>query len=170
MTMRPPFSFFGCTRGAAAAEMALILPLLIVILFGGFEAGAYFWTEHKVVKGVRDGARYAARQPFTAYSGCTAPTGTTLTNIRNLTRTGRLSGGTAKVYGWVDTDVTVTVACQAPVANSYTSSGVYATEATGAIHVTVSTTVNYPSLFGTLGFDTTGAVVRASSNAAVMGT
>ncbi|MBL0769589.1 pilus assembly protein [Sphingopyxis sp. DHUNG17] len=170
MTMRRPFSIFGCTRGAAAAEMALITPLLLVILFGGFEAGAYFWTEHKVVKGVRDGARFAARQPFTAYSGCNAPTGTTLDNIRNLTRTGQLSGGTAKVSGWTDADVAVTVACQASAPNSYTSGGVYATEATGAMHVTVSTTVNYPSLFGTLGFDTTGAVVRASSNAAVMGT
>lgn len=170
MHLTLPLRLLGCTRGAAAAEMALILPLLIVILFGGFEAGAYFWTEHKVVKGVRDGARYAARQPFSAYSGCSAPTGTTLDNIRNLTRTGQLTGGTAKVSGWVDADVTVTVACQAPVANSYTSGGLYAAQATGAMHITVSTTVNYPSLFGTLGFNTTGTVVRASSNAAAMGT
>ncbi len=150
--------------------MALITPLLLVILFGGFEAGAYFWTEHKVVKGVRDGARYAARQPFSAFNCGAMTDAAALTRVKNLTRTGRTSGGTAKVSGWTDAQVNVTVACQAPAANSYTAGGIYATQAGGAMHVTVSTTVNYPSLFGTLGFDTTGAVVRASSNAAVMGT
>ncbi|PKP86345.1 MAG: pilus assembly protein TadE [Alphaproteobacteria bacterium HGW-Alphaproteobacteria-17] len=170
MNRRLSLKFFMCRSGAAAAEMALILPMLIAIMFGGFEAGAYLWTEHKVVKGVRDGARFAARQSFTAYNCSTITDATILGQVQNLTRTGQLSGGTAKVSTWTDnSQVTVTAACQAPVANEYTSSGVYATQADGAIHVTVSSTVAYPSLFGTLGFNTSGAVVKASANAAVMG-
>jgi len=157
-------------RGAAAAEMALITPLLLTIMFGGFEAGAYLWTEHKVIKGVRDGARFAARQPFSSFS-CSALTDTAaLAAVKNLTRTGELSGGSAKVSGWTDAQVAVTVSCQAPVANSYTAGGLYTNQTGGAIKVTVSTTVPYPSLFKTLGFDATGAVVKSSANAAVMGT
>lgn len=170
MGRRHLLTFLACRSGAAAAEMALILPMLLAIMFGGFEAGAYLWTEHKVIKGVRDGARFAARQSFTAYNCSQITDATVLGQVQNLTRTGQLSGGTPKVSTWNNnSQVTVTAACQAPVANEYTSSGVYATQADGAIHVTVSSTVAYPSLFGTLGFDTTGAVVSASANAAVMG-
>ncbi|MBL0916916.1 MAG: pilus assembly protein [Sphingopyxis sp.] len=145
--------------------MALILPMLLAIMFGGFEAGAYLWAEHKVIKGVRDGARFAGRQPFASYS-CSALTNTaTLAQVKNLTRTGQLTGGTAKVSGWTDAQVNVSVSC-----NSAVNQGLYSNQAGGAIRVTVSTTVPYPSLFQTLGFDTTGAVIHSSANAAVMGT
>lgn len=161
----------SCNEAAAAAELALILPLLLTILFGGFEAGAYLWTEQKVVKAVRDGARFAARQPFSAYSCDDLTDATILAQVQNLTRTGELSGGTPKIAGWDDNNqVTVTVRCLPRVDDEFTSSGVYATQADGSLDVTVAATVNYPSLFGILGFDTTGVVVRASSNAAVMGT
>lgn len=162
--------FWRNRRGAAAAEMALITPLLITIMFGGFEAGAYFWTEHKVIKGVRDGARFAARQPFSSFSCSALTNSAALAEVKNLTRTGQLSGGTAKVSGWTDSQVTVAVSCNAPVANTYTAGGLYTNQTGGATRVTVSTTVPYPSLFRTLGFNTTGAVVKASANAAVMGT
>lgn len=160
--------FTSCNRAAAAAELALILPLLLVILFGGFEAGAYLWTEQKVIKGVRDGARFAGRQSFSLYS-CDGVDSDLETQIKNLTRTGQLSSGTAKISGWNDDDVTVSVACQAPVADTYTAGGLYEKQPDGAIHVTVSATVPYPSFFATLGFDTRDAVVHASANAAVMG-
>ena len=153
-------------RGAAGAEMALILPLLLALMFGGLEAGAYLWTEHKVIKGVRDGARFAARQPF---AGCASPTGTRLTQIQNLTRTGHLTGGAPRVSGWSNADVTVTVTCVARDINGFSGSGLYKAQTSGAPHVTVSTRIAYPSLFGMLGFDTTGVVVRASANAAVTG-
>ncbi|MCM3417814.1 TadE/TadG family type IV pilus assembly protein [Sphingopyxis alaskensis] len=167
MTRRSLPAFVRCRSGAAAAEMALILPMLIAIMFGGFEGGAYLWTEHKVVKAVRDGARFAARQSFSVFD-CSGITDTTVrTQVQNLTRTGQPSGGTAKIAGWTNDQVSVTAACR--TGESYSDQGVYATEDSGAIHVTVSATVPYPSLFGTLGFNTTGATVTASANAAVMG-
>ncbi|MGL5837065.1 MAG: TadE family protein, partial [Sphingorhabdus sp.] len=54
-------SFMQCRKGAAAAEMALVTPLLMIIMFGAFELGNYFYSQHVVTKAVRDGARFASR-------------------------------------------------------------------------------------------------------------
>ena len=50
--------------------MALVMPLLLILMMGSVELGNYFYNEHKLVKSVRDGARYAARQAFTNYASC----------------------------------------------------------------------------------------------------
>ena len=73
-------------RGSAAAELALVSPLLILLMFSSFEVGKFFWDEHTVTKAVRDGARYAGRQGFAAM-----PCGGSATNqaaIRNVVRYG----------------------------------------------------------------------------------
>ena len=62
--MRPGALFRDC-RGAAAAEMAMVLPLLLALMFGVTELGRYFWSEHVLLKGVwqcnrRDGGRVRA--------------------------------------------------------------------------------------------------------------
>ena len=61
MTMRRRFHLGSDTSGAAAAEMALILPLVLTMMFATFEGAWYLVCEHRVIKGVRDAARYAAR-------------------------------------------------------------------------------------------------------------
>src|SRR5690349_1119608 len=61
----------------AAAEMALVTPLLLILMMGCAELGNYFWNEHTLVKAVRDGARFAARQSFNWYTGCTGSPDTT---------------------------------------------------------------------------------------------
>jgi hypothetical protein len=168
-------TFFRDNAAAAAAEMALILPMAFALLFTTFEGGHYMWTEHKVVKGVRDGARYAGRLPFDHFScgsstlvnsaDASAPTATTReTQIKNLTRTGQISGGTAKVKNWADADITITVAC-----NPTYNAGIYTNISGGAPHVVVSTVVEYPAILGLLGFDTSGVIVRAQANAPVTG-
>ena len=155
--------------GSAAAEMALALPLLLALLFGSFELGHYFWNEHIAMKGVRDGARYAGRQPVSKIGcGPNVTDGTVEGEIKNLTRTGRASGGTARIRGWDNNEVQVAVACQATPGGIY-AAGIYADLPGGARIVTVSATVPYPSIFGLLGFNTTGLNVRASAQSAVMG-
>ncbi len=152
--------------------MALIVPFLIVLMFGSFELGHYFWNEHKVVKAVRDGARFAGRQPF-AYYPCTNSTiadtaladATLVTQIKNITRTGTLAGtGAAKVTGWDDTEITVTFSCPATA----TTTGIYSGLA-NAPRVKVAATVPYPALLGALGFNASGLNVRAQAQSAVMG-
>jgi Flp pilus assembly protein TadG len=156
-------SFLRDRSGVAAAEMALVTPLLVVLLFGTFESGNYFWNEHIVIKGVRDGARFAGRQSF-GNVDCAGINGPTAQAIKNLTRTGQASGGTARLSGWTDSQVTVTVSCDAG-----TTTGIYTGHAGGAPRVTVSTTVPYTSLFGTVGFNTSGLSLSASAESAVMG-
>ena len=64
-------------RGAAAAEMALVTPLLLrPSCSARSSSGNYFYNEHILVKAVRDGARYAARQDFANYDAAGAPTAT----------------------------------------------------------------------------------------------
>ena len=158
-------SFARDRRGVAAAEMAMVTPLLIIIMFGIFEAGNFFWNEHIVVKAVRDGARYAGRQSFADYS-CAAVTNAGVeANIKNLTRTGNAAGtGNARLSGWTNAQVTISVSC-----SSGTTTGIYAGRAGGAPLVTVTATVPYVSLFGALGFDTAGLNVAASAQSPVMG-
>ncbi len=167
MTMKLLRSLISCTRGAAAAEMALVTPLLILIMFGSFEAGNFFWNQHIVSNAVRDGARYAGRRPLTDYAGCT-PNTSVINDTRSVTRTGRISGGAPRIADWTDATTTVTVTMPGGC-NTVYSGGIYTNNAGGAPTVTVTATVPYNSLFGNLGFITTNLTMRADAKAAVMG-
>ena len=156
-----------CNKGAAAAELALLLPLMVVILFGMFEGGYFLYNEHKAVKGVRDGARYAARQSFTNFpcTGTTITDTALLANIQNVTRTGTADGsGQEYIPGWENGDITVAYDC-----DSATTTGLYSSISGGAPRVTVSADVDYTPLFGVIGFDTSSLSLKAEAQAAVMG-
>jgi hypothetical protein len=184
--MKSVRSLIHCQKGAAGAEMALMVPLLVTLMFGSFELANYFWTEHKVVKGVRDGARFAARLRFSNYE-CPVDDGDPdtppdlgignldsglETRIKEVTRTGAISGGTANVADWENADVTIEITCPDAAldesGDTGVTTGIYRNMDNAPI-VTVSTTVGYTSLFETLGFDATELDLTASSQAAVMG-
>jgi len=168
-------AFLPSQSGAAASEMALVLPLLLAIMFGGFEAGHYFYTEHKIIKAVREGARYAGRLGFTGagYSCQTAggPTAWTaagnpsLSNTRAVTVYGTTdTTGSPRIRNWALTDVTVEYQC-----NSAFTGGIYSAQASGGPVVRVTATASYPSLFSQLGFIDGSAQVNASAQAPVNG-
>jgi Flp pilus assembly protein TadG len=159
--------FLGDTRGAAAVEMALVMPILMALMFGGLEAGHYFWTEHKALEGVRAGARYAARLPMSTV--CPSSGGIpaqTITDIKNVTRTGKLDANAAPVVpGWTAAKVSVNFHC-----GTFLSSGIYTTLGGQGATVTVaSSNLTYPSLMGALGFIRSTAKLSAASNAPVIG-
>jgi Flp pilus assembly protein TadG len=158
-------SFIRCQRGGSAAEMALILPLLVVLMFGGLELGYYFYSQHQVVKGVRDGARYASRQSFVALN---CDSGTVPLNLRieiqEVTRTGRVSLGTSRVPGWKNGDVTVSLTCP----TTAITTGIYAGE-TNAPQINLVAAVAYRSLFAGVGIIDDTYTLNASQQAAVMG-
>lgn len=56
--MKP--SLFFDKSGAAAAEFALVLPLLLILLFGIIDGGRWMWTYNRAVKATQAGARVAA--------------------------------------------------------------------------------------------------------------
>ena len=148
-------SFHNCRRGSAAVEMALVTPFLLTLIFGSFELGNYFLDNHIVAKAVRDGARYAARQSYSAYSCSSITDSNVVTAIRNLVRTGQItSGGSPRVPGWSDaTTINIAVSC-----NSSFTTGIYrdittttgGTITAGAPVVTSSADVPYSSLFSFL--------------------
>lgn len=160
------------TTASASVEFALILPVLIVLLFGGAEAGHFVWTQHKLVEAVRDGARYASRLPVgEVCDGATSTISTaTEDNVKLITRTGQLASTTARpvVPGWTAAQVTVTVNCQA-----FVDTGIYTDLGEAGPVVTVAASgVSYPSLFNGLGLggNLSGAVsLSAESNAVVIG-
>lgn len=153
--------------GSSAAEMALVMPLLLIMMFGTFELGHYFLSEHVVQKAVRDAARYAARLPLASYTGCPPNVvDPALTRIQKVARTGLPDGTVQRLQGWsADTMTTVTLTCTPT--GTYT--GIYLQFPTGVPVVTVTATVPYPSLFGTLGLGNPSLMLNAASQSAVYG-
>lgn len=154
--------------GSAAAEMALVLPLLLVLTFGPLELGNYFMNQHTLVKAVRDGARYAARQDFTNYPDCSTVSTTTRDETRNVVTNGLRTGGTIITPNIQSTDVSVTTSC-AVTAGGQTMSGIYSGRTTGAQIVTVTARVNYRPVLSVAGFTGIGLTLNAASQAAVSG-
>lgn len=157
--------------GTAAAEMALVLPLLLTLMFGAFETGNYFLSEHVVDKAVRDAARYAARLPMTNYD-CSGPTvdPAAEADIQHVARYGDPDGTTARLAGWTaDSMATVTLTCDTNTDDSYVNNGVYADFPNGGEVpvIRVSAQVPYNVLFGILGKTT--MQLNAASQAAVAG-
>ena len=143
--------------------MALIIPLAVALLFTTFDGSYYMICEHRMVKGVRDAARYAARLDLSNYA---CPGGTfsgSSATVQNLARTGVLSGGTAAVPGWVNSDVTIAVTC------SSGQDGIYAATGGFAPIVRVSTRMVYPSLVGAMGFSSSTIYIAAAAQSPVIG-
>jgi Flp pilus assembly protein TadG len=156
-------------NGGAAVELALALPLLLVLLFGGFDAGNYFLAEHVVQKGVRDASRFAARLPLADYPSCTVPSGGTAEQqTQRVARSGDPTGTAGqRLAGWSSDAMTiVTIACDN--SSSYGTGGIYADFPNGAPVVTVSATVPYTPLFGYV-FRGLTLNAAADSQAAVIG-
>lgn len=154
---------------AAAVELAMSLPVLLVIAYATFEMGNYFRTEHVVQKAARDAARYAARLPMTNYPDCTTVPAGTVDKIEKVARTGRPDGTASnRIHTWTGTSMTqVSISCA--TGQTYSNAGVYQNFPGGAPVVTVTATVPYGSLWGSLGFGAMNLNVYGRSQAAVFG-
>jgi Flp pilus assembly pilin Flp len=152
--------------GAAAVEMAMVAPLLIIIMFGAMELGHYFYSEHVVVKGVRDGARFASRQGFVHYSCPSTIAGTVVTDTQNVTRTNTVNGsGVPRLAGWTQNS-SVAVSLRCDTSGTFVS---FYDGAGGVPVVTVTAVVPYTSLFKVIGFNAMNLNVRSTSEVPVMG-
>ena len=47
-------------QGAAMVEFALVLPILLILLFGIIDFGLYFYNDLQLTQAARDAARYAS--------------------------------------------------------------------------------------------------------------
>ena len=166
-------------RAAAAAEMAFVLPLLLVIMFGSVELGNYFMNQHSLVKAVRDGARFAARQGFQNYAGCSGePSGTVVADTQNVVMYGYVSGGAVLTPNIDPSDISLAITC-APTVGGQEMLGIYRSRFGGTCNgstangcaqtVTVSAQVDYRPVLAAFGFTGLGMHLNASSQAAVAG-
>ena len=177
--MRSPRLLVSDCRAAAAAEMALVLPLLLVIMFGSVELGNYFMNQHSLVKAVRDGARFAARQSFQNYTGCGgSPGGTVVADTQNVVMYGYMSGSAVLTPNINPSDITLAVTC-APTVAGQEMLGIYRSRFGGTCNgstangcaqtVRVSAQVEYQPILAAYGFTGLGMHLNASSQAAVAG-
>ena len=167
--------------GVAAAEMAMVAPFLIILMFGSVELGNYFMVEHAVIKQVRDGARYGSRLTLATDYSCEAGSDLSTVfadsnasdNIVNVTKTGSVDGTATGRFAstfWSacgdDPDaVSVSIRC----VDKANYAGVYSTLGDDIPVVKVSADVTYPSLFGAVGFDAANLCLRAERESAVYG-
>ncbi len=125
--------FLRNRKGIASVELCLILPVLVVFLFGTIEIGRVLHDYHVVVKGVRDGTRYLSRVAV----DCPGGVGTVGSIVnggidhelraKNLTMTGSINPtlpGDYLLAAWGDPGTTLTarVDCNDPG----TLEGIYA--------------------------------------------
>lgn len=100
-------AFFRDCSGAGAAEFALILPLMLLFLFGIIDVGRFAWDMNQIGKAVQVGARRAVvtdtipeglRTYSYAISG-SVPQGTTVTTFPGIYCTGTSSTTTCNWVG-----------------------------------------------------------------------
>lgn len=159
--------------GTAAAEMMLVVPIFVALMFGSFELGHFYVSEHVVQKAVRDAARYAGRLPATNFDcGSATVNATAEAQIKSIARRGVPTGTpSSRLEGWTsDAMTTVSLACQSSTTLSYVNNGLYKDFPGGVVPVvTVSAAVPYPTLFGTLGLGSGTLQLNAASQSAVFG-
>ncbi|UUR08317.1 TadE/TadG family type IV pilus assembly protein [Sphingomonas glaciei] len=168
-----------CERGAAGAEMALVLPLLLVLMVSAFELGNYFREWHTLSKGVRDGARFAARHDFADFDcGTATAADNVVTATEEVVRTGVASGTADLLPNWDSAEVVLSVECSSSVITGVDGdgedineelAGIYRGAEDGAPVVTLTVRLPYRGLFGQFGWNGSGLNIAASEQAAVMG-
>jgi Flp pilus assembly protein TadG len=161
---------FTDNRASSAAEMALALPLLLVLIWGPLEIGNYFMDEHMLVKGVRDGAVYAAHQDISNYNCTTNSISQTVQdNTKNMVRSGQLSAGVDRLRNWGSATFQMTLNCVTQATNGTTLSGIYVLNGGKVPVVTVNVQVPYSPILGNIGFRPATLNLNASQQATVMG-
>ena len=170
------FKLIRQTKGAAAAELALVTPLLLTLLFGGVELGNYFRDEHALVKQVRDGARYASRMPLEDNYPCPGTVDPAAqTAVANVIKTSTVDGtGTDGRFDsnyWTRTcsgtpgTVTVTIRC----VDKADYSGIYSELAGDIPVVKVSAALKYRSVLDRLGIADPDLCIKAESEIPAVG-
>lgn len=97
-------------RGLAAVELAIIVPVFLMLMMATAELGRAFYTYNALAKAVRDGARYLSMNGLDNAGVVTISTDEEAT-ARNLVVYGNPAGtGTALATGLVTDNVDVAVA------------------------------------------------------------
>lgn len=108
MTIRPHSNVACNQRGLATVEMAIALPVLLLLLLATAEFGRMISQYDTLHKAVRDGARYAASVSAVGSTGIANVTLPIQIAVANLVVTGNVNGNGAPLLpGLTTADVTV---------------------------------------------------------------
>ncbi len=116
-------------QGLAMTEMAIVLPVLLMLIFASAEFGRAFWQYNALTKSVQDAARHAAGRGLFGSTGVVIVTDQLRSEVANLT-----------VYG-------NTAGSGAPILAGLTTSGV-TLESPGDGDILVRTQYTYEPIFG----------------------
>ena len=184
--MKRLLSLLRAEKGAAAAEMALVMPFMLVLMFGAVELGNLFLDEHTLTKQVRDGARYASRLPLADDFVCNTEVfegddDDAKDDIIKVTKDGVVSGTGQPRWTayWSRTCNNATPTLKVDIrcvdkddidVDADGSTGIYSSLPGDQIPVaTVSGAVKYRSVLAAIGFDATNICLRAESDVALAG-
>lgn len=126
----PVQTYLRSCRGLAAVELAIVLPVFLILLLASAELGRAMYHYNTLHKSVRNGARYLADHALNSVPVIEV-TPATMTATRNLVLYGSPAGG--------DTPLLPRLA-----------PGNIAVEAVDASHVRVTATYAYAPLFGVI--------------------
>ena len=93
-------------RGIATVEVALAVPMLLVIVLMTAEFSRVFYQYNTLTKSVRDGSRYLAQNALSGNLLNSIPQGT-LNETRNLVISGNPNGGASLLTGLTQNDVDI---------------------------------------------------------------
>jgi hypothetical protein len=153
-------------EGSALVEGAVMLPVLMLLMFGVYEFSWFFYQQHVISDGLRDAARHLARSwnPCNVASPAWAADETA---ARFLAATGTVSNGAPRIKGWSPSMIAITCT---PIDNPTGADGLKAYRGGGAVYVvTVSSRFTDPSLgfFRLLGLQS--PVISVSHSERVIG-
>lgn len=94
--------------GIAFIEMVVVIPVMLLLMFGVTEMGRTLFQYTTLVKAVRDGARYCAGHANFGDTGVVRITGALSSATRNLVVAGDINGGPSLLPGLSTGNVTVT--------------------------------------------------------------
>jgi Flp pilus assembly protein TadG len=125
------------SRGLAAVELALLLPIMLFLMFGTAELGRVLYQYNTLTKSVRDAAQYLARAGMIVGTQVLSPTDAQEATAKNLVVYGSPAAGEAPLLPGLETD-DVTISYQK----------LYGSGADNAVKVTV--VYEYQALVGWL--------------------
>jgi Flp pilus assembly protein TadG len=102
--------------GVAMLEAAIVFPFLITLGFGVFDFSNYFYLHQAVVAGVRDAARYLARNACATANPSVAPAISCASQIgaaEQIAVYGDIGAAAPRVASWTVDDLNVTFAATA---------------------------------------------------------
>jgi hypothetical protein len=177
-------AFLFDRQGNAAAELAMVIPLLLTLMFGSLELGNLFLDQHALTKQVRDGARFASRLELSSSFDCDGGDVFEASDyedqIVNVTKNGTVTGaGSPRWVSYWDRDcdgddvIKVETRCVPKTAidsDDTGNTGIYTSLAGTDIPVVkVTGKVKYRSILSAIGIDATDICLTAESEAPVAG-